>query len=226
MLQEPPTFWQRSNAIANAESLTSSQKLLLYVLNNHIGNGIVAWPSIATICKASGLAEKSVRRTIKTLQTAGILTVETGGGRTSNRYSLDINSLRPTEDTTGQSTSADSEQVRQNEQVTTGQSTSAAPVNCLDEQTRTTKQPPKNRGSLISGRISAADAWQLACDTVQRFDPLYEADRVRELLSERIRLAARAAGGLPRIASRDRYTATKIRLAFVEAYNATEAINV
>ena len=226
MLQEPPTFWQRSNAIANAESLTSSQKLLLYVLNNHIGNGTTAWPSIATICKASGLAEKSVRRTIKALQAAGILKVETGGGRTSNRYSLDITSLLPIEGTPGQFASADSEKARQNEQATTGQSTSAALVNCQDEQTRTTKQPPKKRGSLNSGRISAADAWQLACDAVQQFDPLYEPDKIREFLSDRIRTAARAAGGLPRIAGRDRYTATKIRQVFVDAYNSTEVAHV
>lgn len=224
MVHDNSTFWQRQNAIANAENLTSSQKLLLYVLNNHVGNGAVAWPSIATLCKASGLAEKSVRRTIKALQTAGILDVETGGGRTSNRYTISLSALSGT---SGQSASGHDQKPGHDDQGSTGQTAGAGVAEFQDEQPRTTTQHPKAGGSKILGRrVSAAEAWAVACEAVQRFDPLYEPDRIRELLDERTRSAARAVGGLPRIAGRDRYTTTKIRAAFIEAYNEQGAAHV
>jgi hypothetical protein len=48
-------------------------------------------------------------------------------------------------------------------------------------------------------------------------DPIYESAKVVAQLTD----AERAAGGLPTIAGRDRYTSTKIRTAFCEAYRAS-----
>jgi len=64
------------------------------------------------------------------------------------------------------------------------------------------------------------EAWNSICEATKRFSPLHQADQLRRLVSFQARRAARAVGGMTAIAGRDRYTATKMRVAFVEAFEA------
>lgn len=67
---------------------------------------------------------------------------------------------------------------------------------------------------------TATQAWNSICEATEQFDPLHQADELRKLVSFQARRAARAVGGMVAIAGRDRYTATKLRVAFVEAFEA------
>jgi len=69
-------------------------------------------------------------------------------------------------------------------------------------------------------RKTASQAWDSICRATKQIDPLHQADMLRTLVSFQARRATRVVGGMTAIARRDRYTATKMRVAFVEAFEA------
>lgn len=203
-------FWERQNAIAAAE-LPSTQKLILYVINNHQGDSEAAWPSKARLRQATGLGDTAIKKAVRELTAAGILTVKVGGGRKANRYGITGKILGGLE-ATGL--------IPQGHEATICTvTTRPAPPSPDGPVTPKNKhKTPKRDGLNLSGKKTPAAAWNDVCSAISLLDPLYQSDKLREILTDAERQAARVAGGLPKIAGRDRYTATKIRTAFLNAY--------
>jgi len=209
----------------------------LYVLMTFMGNKADCWPSTQTLCAASALAETTVRRTIKALCEKELLFVVVGGGRKSNRYQVDAETLAGL--TSAQSSTTESSRSIQSVEISTPQSNSSGLVDGGDELTKNNQSTLKKRG-LNSDHSKAAfqmksataavqtpappkpqtasEAWTHVCEILKQHDALYESDKIVGQLSSQERKASRAAGGLPKISSRDRYTATKIRTAFIDAF--------
>ncbi|GAB5444940.1 MAG: hypothetical protein Fues2KO_52890 [Fuerstiella sp.] len=76
-----------------------------------------------------------------------------------------------------------------------------------------------NRGALgPPSNAAGEDAWQRVTKAVKRFDPLHEADQLRQHLTAEERAAATSVGGLTTIAARDRFTDKTLRSRFLEAF--------
>ena len=88
-----PWFKCDTEIVTKAAELGPLTVLVYLVLCKHADNSTMkAWPSIPTIARLCGSAERSVRRSISRLQTAGLIRVETmraeSGSRLPNRYQI------------------------------------------------------------------------------------------------------------------------------------------
>jgi hypothetical protein len=71
--------------------LRAAPKAVLMALAYHTNEfSGVAWPGFTRLGKWTGLDERSIRRCIKEIETAGLLTVKRGTGRTSSVYTLTL----------------------------------------------------------------------------------------------------------------------------------------
>lgn len=80
--------------VFEATGLTPNQKLVMLALADH-GNedGLSIYPAIPTTAKRTGLSAGEVRRTQKELSDKKLLTIEIGGGRSTNNYTINITNL-------------------------------------------------------------------------------------------------------------------------------------
>lgn len=67
--------------------LPALEKLILLALADHANEDGEAWPSIATLSRRTGLAERTVQRNLRELELKGYLSISEARGR-SNRYNL------------------------------------------------------------------------------------------------------------------------------------------
>ena len=70
-----------------------TQKLVLLALADNANDEGLCWPSVKTIARKCELTEQGVRDQITIFVGAGLIHVETGGGRRSNRYQFNLNLL-------------------------------------------------------------------------------------------------------------------------------------
>ena len=70
-----------------------TQKLVLLALADNANDEGFCWPSVKTIAKKCELTEQGVRDQITIFVGAGLIEVEIGGGRRSNRYQFNLNLL-------------------------------------------------------------------------------------------------------------------------------------
>lgn len=257
MLSHGEGYWQHVNGIMTAETLSSSEKHLLHVFMAFRGSKVDCWPSIQKLCSSSAMAETTVRKIIKELCEKELLFVVVGGGRKSNRYQVDTDTLAGL--TSTRSTTPDSGRSPESVVLSTPDSGRSGLVVSGDELPLNNQLTSKKRKIEFSDSSQAAtitrtktattssfrmksataavqtpapakpitksakpqtasEAWDHVCRSIGRFDPLYESPKIMSLLSDQQRNAARAAGGLPKISARDRYTTTKLKTAFCEAF--------
>lgn len=69
-----------------------AERLILLAIANHAtSDGSGAYPSIQTLAKeAGGVSERYVKEIIRNLEELGELIIHTGGGATSNRYTVNV----------------------------------------------------------------------------------------------------------------------------------------
>lgn len=73
----------------NGETLTPAEKLVALVLADYYNSELgYAYPSIERLAAESLVGDRHCRRIIKQLETKGVLSIETGGGRFANRYNF------------------------------------------------------------------------------------------------------------------------------------------
>ncbi len=63
-------------------AVPSTQKLILWALADYADDKGECWPSIASLVVATCLNERAVRRTLRVLETSGLITTSPGNGRT------------------------------------------------------------------------------------------------------------------------------------------------
>lgn len=106
---------------------STATKAVLLLLADYADRTGVAWPSTRTLAGDAECDQRTVRRHVERLQTAGLAEVITGTGRGPNRYVLPIRSEAPSRLTTDPSSEA-------SERLTT-RSDIAAPE-CLTDENR------------------------------------------------------------------------------------------
>jgi len=80
---------------ANHELITSTQKLVLLALADHANDeGYSIYPSMQKTANRTALSARTVRKTIRELEQAGIINItRQGGGRITNEYRLIANAI-------------------------------------------------------------------------------------------------------------------------------------
>lgn len=87
------TVFDRDRRIRNAR-LTMGQTFYLCTLNQFVGKNADAWPSQAAIAWAMNATTRAVRKWQTELETAGVIQVDIGKGRSAtNRYRLKLDRL-------------------------------------------------------------------------------------------------------------------------------------
>ena len=87
------TFFDGMRQI-EAAALSSGEKFLLIVLLRFGGNSGEAWPSHETLSRSLSASQRAVRNWQRSLIRAGVLSVQSGGGRgASNRYRVNLSKL-------------------------------------------------------------------------------------------------------------------------------------
>ena len=94
---QPERYWQRSRYILRAPRLSANERLVLLAISDHLGDKRSAWPSADRLAKMTGLARRTVLRTIKALDDSGRIAVVRSTGR-ANRYRMDWARINPFHD--------------------------------------------------------------------------------------------------------------------------------
>lgn len=81
------------SAVWDMELPTHTQKLVLLSLADQANDMGECWPSLDTISRRCGLTRQGVLDQIEKLTAQRCLSVETGGGRKSNRYTVAVNRI-------------------------------------------------------------------------------------------------------------------------------------
>jgi hypothetical protein len=72
-------------------SVTSTQKVVLWAMADQADDEGQCWPSMAGLMEATCLSERALRDALRTLEAAGLVATEVGGGRNrTSRYRLAI----------------------------------------------------------------------------------------------------------------------------------------
>lgn len=74
-----------------------TQKLVLLALADNANDDGFCWPSMRTVATKCNLTEAGTRKTMKALVVLGLLTIESGGGHSTNRYTINIEALNRAE---------------------------------------------------------------------------------------------------------------------------------
>jgi hypothetical protein len=74
---------------------SNTQKLVLLSLADQANSHGVCWPSMRHIAERCDMAERTVFEQVKALKEAGFLTVQSGGGTASNRYTITVSTPAP-----------------------------------------------------------------------------------------------------------------------------------
>ncbi len=89
-MSESGPLWRRLGAVFAHASLTPSERLVLILLEWYAKDG-VAWPSVRTMGRRTGLGVRTVYRLVARLEQLGVLDVEHGGGRRRpNHYEITL----------------------------------------------------------------------------------------------------------------------------------------
>lgn len=95
--------WLRWHHAIGRSTLTKAAKGVCWALLGYLrfeGDTGTAWPSEATLARDASLSTRTVRRELRALEAAGVLSIEPGGGRKpggngrSNHYALHLPALR------------------------------------------------------------------------------------------------------------------------------------
>ena len=84
-------FYMLDKEIASRADLKPTDKIVLAVITDRIGNNGHSWPGIRRIAADAGLgSSKTAERAVNHLERAGLLTVERGRGGQPNHYRLGV----------------------------------------------------------------------------------------------------------------------------------------
>lgn len=78
-------------------SITGPKKAVLMALCDHADDDGQCWPATARLALFSGFDERTVRNALRSLEAAGLISTVISGGRTSNRYTINVGSQTPAE---------------------------------------------------------------------------------------------------------------------------------
>jgi DNA-binding transcriptional ArsR family regulator len=73
-----------------AQDTSPTQKLVLLALAEHANDGYACWPSIHRLQERTGLSRRGVQKALRELEQRGLVSAERGGGRSANRYALNL----------------------------------------------------------------------------------------------------------------------------------------
>ena len=80
------------SAVFENEELGPTERLIMLALADHADDEGRCYPSIARLCRRTGLKERAIQNNVKTLSQKGYLTVDYGGGRNNaNLYIVRAN---------------------------------------------------------------------------------------------------------------------------------------
>jgi hypothetical protein len=95
-------------------AVTPAERLVLYALGWHADeHGSNSWPAVSTIARETSLTRRTVQRTLRQLNTKGLVSMQGVAARGSLRYGVDLQSEDPDRDTVSQSTGVDCDPVSQ-----------------------------------------------------------------------------------------------------------------
>lgn len=77
--------------VAEHLNLNANELIVLLAIVEHAREKDFCWPSLSRLSRRSRLGERTVQRTLQRLEEVGLILVEPGGGRSSNKYKLVFN---------------------------------------------------------------------------------------------------------------------------------------
>lgn len=83
-----------STAVWSADISDPTSKFILLRLADHANDAGECWPSVASICKSTGLCERSVQGKLRALEKSGIIKITRGVNRST--YFLSMEALKST----------------------------------------------------------------------------------------------------------------------------------
>ncbi|WP_082373157.1 helix-turn-helix domain-containing protein [Nocardia sp. NRRL S-836] len=123
--------------------------LLLAIADQANDLGADAWPSVDTLARKTRLNKRTVQRLLRRLASAGLVTIEPGGGRRSNRYSLDLELLCDPSSRTANHEGTPPTERHPRQSATCGTGTTPE-VAVLDHPSRDTAMPPDPSCTALS----------------------------------------------------------------------------
>ncbi|RDI16384.1 helix-turn-helix domain-containing protein [Lentzea flaviverrucosa] len=145
--------------------------LLLAIADQANDLGTDAWPSVDTLARKTRLNKRTVQRLLQRLSSAGLVAIEPGGGRRSNRYTIDLNLLADPSSRTTDDEGTPPALRHPRQSVTCG--THAAPAaTALDHRSHDTAVSPDPSCTALSpsppSRTHSADADEAATTETAR----------------------------------------------------------
>lgn len=150
-------------AIARRRDLRASAKIVFATIMDRIGKNDDCWPGIATIAKDAGISHTAVLRSIKALESKGLVIVSRSGNGRSNHYRIPATTGNETllvadEDRARGKTSSDSSPTQPRNDTQTGSKTIIGPV--AKRYVNQTNEPdPKNETLNYTGFDAFWNAW-------------------------------------------------------------------
>ena len=79
--------WQTMDWVLDHQGVGGNVKLVAILLANFANDQGLAWPSIETLAKKTGLSRRQIQRILPQIEKAGLVQISKGGGRKqSHRY--------------------------------------------------------------------------------------------------------------------------------------------
>ena len=79
--------WEIVAWVFDNPSVRGTVKLVALTLANYANEKGIAWPSVETLAKKTGISTRQIQRILPKIEEAGLLKITTGGGRTqTHRY--------------------------------------------------------------------------------------------------------------------------------------------
>ena len=79
--------WQIVAWVFIDQSVRGNLKLVALALANYANDKGLAWPSVETLAKSTGLSTRQIQRILPQIEEAGLVKISTGGGRKrTHRY--------------------------------------------------------------------------------------------------------------------------------------------
>jgi hypothetical protein len=73
--------WQIVAWVLDNPSVRGNLKLVAILLANYANDKGIAWPSVETLAKQTGLSTRQIQRILPQIEKAGLVKISTGGGR-------------------------------------------------------------------------------------------------------------------------------------------------
>ncbi len=79
--------WPIVGWVIDNQSVRGNVKFVALVLANYANEKGIAWPSMETLAKTTGLSKRQIQRILPQIEKAGLVKISTGGGRKrTHRY--------------------------------------------------------------------------------------------------------------------------------------------